>query len=90
MNGRHANVELLLRKAKEKNQRSKPTKNTADGDDDEAMDEDGDEEGGDEEGNEQMIDDKYGPASINRMNKSRLCPLHLAVMNGHLVRFHIL
>ena len=87
MNGRAANIELLLRKAKEKSQKIKPIKATVvDEDDenenegeDEAMEEDG-------EGNEQMIDVKYGLASINRMNKSRFYPLHLAVMNGHLVR----
>lgn len=83
MNGRAANIELLLRKAKEKSQR--PENNRDDGDNDEA---EGEDEGMDEGegGNEQMMDQKYGPASINRTNKSRLYPLHLAVMNNHLVR----
>ncbi len=32
-----------------------------------------------------VIHEKFGFASINRMNKSRLYPLHLAVLNNHLV-----
>jgi len=34
---------------------------------------------------DQIINEKYGLASINRMNKSRFYPLHLAVLNNHLV-----
>ncbi|CAF3953663.1 unnamed protein product, partial [Rotaria magnacalcarata] len=33
---------------------------------------------------DQIIDEKFGLASINRMNKSRFYPLHLAVLNNHL------
>ena len=38
------------------------------------------------EAEDQAVYDKFGLASINRMNKSRLYPLHLAVLNNHLVR----
>jgi ankyrin repeat protein len=37
------------------------------------------------EAEDQTINEKYGLASINRMNKSRFYPLHLAVLNNHLV-----
>ncbi|CAF0916058.1 unnamed protein product [Rotaria sp. Silwood1] len=36
------------------------------------------------EAEEQIIQEKFGLASINRMNKSRFYPLHLAVLNNHL------
>lgn len=39
-----------------------------------------------DEENEQPINDKFGPASIHRLNKSFNNPLHLAVLNNHLVR----
>lgn len=32
-----------------------------------------------------VINQKFGLASMNRMNKSRFYPLHLAVLNNHLV-----
>lgn len=34
---------------------------------------------------DQIVHRKFGLASINRMNKFRQYPLHLAVMNNHLV-----
>ena len=34
---------------------------------------------------DQIVHQKFGLASINRMNKSRRYPLHLAVIHGHLV-----
>lgn len=34
---------------------------------------------------DQLIHEKFGLASINRMNKVRFYPLHLAVLNNHLV-----
>jgi ankyrin repeat protein len=34
---------------------------------------------------DQVVHQKFGLASINRMNKSRSFPLHLAVLNNHLV-----
>lgn len=34
---------------------------------------------------DQVMYEKFGLASINRMNKSRLCPLHIAALNNHLV-----
>jgi ankyrin repeat protein len=37
------------------------------------------------DGEDQIIDEKFGFASINRMNKTRFYPLHLAVLNDHLV-----
>ena len=39
------------------------------------------------EGNEDEneVQEKFGLACINRMNKSRFYPLHLAVLNNHLV-----
>ena len=37
------------------------------------------------EANDQIVHQKFGLASINRMNKSRFYPLHLAVLNNHLV-----
>jgi len=40
------------------------------------------------EAEDQNINEKYGLASINRMNKSRFYPLHLAVLNNHLVCKH--
>lgn len=36
---------------------------------------------------DQLIYEKFGLASINQMNKSRYYPLHLAVLNDHLVKF---
>ncbi|CAF3964350.1 unnamed protein product [Rotaria sp. Silwood2] len=36
------------------------------------------------EAEDQIIHEKFGLASINRMNKSRFYPLHLAVLNDHL------
>lgn len=36
----------------------------------------------------QAIYEKFGLASINLMNKSRYCPLHLAALNNHLVSKH--
>ena len=65
MSGRAANVEVLLRKAKENVQP-------------ENVD--------DEENDEQPVNEKYGPASIHRLNKAFYSPLHLAVLNNHLVR----
>ncbi len=38
------------------------------------------------EAEDQIIYEKFGLASINRMNKARQYPLHLAVLNNHLVR----
>ncbi len=38
------------------------------------------------EAEDQIIDEKFGLASMNRMNKSRFYPLHLAVLNNHFVR----
>jgi hypothetical protein len=37
------------------------------------------------EAEDQIIYEKFGLASINRMNKSRYYPLHLAVLGDHLV-----
>ena len=37
------------------------------------------------EAEDQIVHQKFGLASINRMNKSRFYPLHLAVLNNHLV-----
>ena len=37
------------------------------------------------ESEDQIINEKFGLASINRLNKSRFYPLHLAVLNNHLV-----
>lgn len=37
--------------------------------------------------NNQEIHEKFGLASINRMNKSKYYPLHLAALNNHLVNF---
>jgi hypothetical protein len=34
---------------------------------------------------DQLVYEKFGLASINQMNKSRHYPLHLAVLNNHLV-----
>ena len=34
---------------------------------------------------DQIIHEKFGLASINRTNKSRFYPLHLSVLNNHLV-----
>ncbi len=34
---------------------------------------------------DQIVHRKFGLASINRMNKTRFYPLHLAVLNNHLV-----
>jgi ankyrin repeat protein len=34
---------------------------------------------------DQIAHEKFGFASINRMNKSRFYPLHSAVLNNHLV-----
>lgn len=39
------------------------------------------------EAEDQIIFQKFGLASINRMNKSRYYPIHLAVLQNHLVRF---
>lgn len=39
-----------------------------------------------DEAEDQVIFEKFGLASINRMNKSRFYPIHLAVMENHLVR----
>ena len=39
-----------------------------------------------DEDNEPTINEKFGPASIHRLNKSFYSPLHLAVLNNHLVR----
>jgi ankyrin repeat protein len=38
------------------------------------------------ETDDQIVHRKFGLASINRMNKSRFYPLHLAVLENHLVR----
>lgn len=57
--GRHLNVELLLRKAKEKAESNEP--------------------------DDLAEHDKYGLASINRMNTAKQCPLHLAAINDHIV-----
>ena len=35
---------------------------------------------------DQIVHQKFGLASINRLNKTRFYPLHLAVLNNHLVR----
>lgn len=37
------------------------------------------------EADDQIIHQKFGLASIDRLNKSRFYPLHLAVLNNHLV-----
>jgi ankyrin repeat protein len=34
---------------------------------------------------DRIMDEKFGLASINRMNKTRFYPLHLALLNNHLV-----
>lgn len=34
---------------------------------------------------DQTVHQKFGLASINRMNQKRFYPLHLAVLNNHLV-----
>lgn len=41
------------------------------------------------EAEDQVIFQKFGLASINRMDKSRYYPIHLAVLENHLVRFPI-
>ena len=41
------------------------------------------------EAEDQVIFEKFGLASINRLNKSRYYPIHLAVLENHLVRFPI-
>ncbi|CAF4208377.1 unnamed protein product [Rotaria sp. Silwood2] len=56
--GRHANVELLLRTAKEKAESN--------------------------EADDLAEYQNFGLASINRMNKRKRCPLHLAAGNNHL------
>jgi ankyrin repeat protein len=38
---------------------------------------------------DQIIHQKFGLASINRLNKTRFYPLHLAVLNNHLVCTHL-
>lgn len=38
-----------------------------------------------DDADDQEVHEKFGLASINRMNKSRYYPLHLAVLNNHLV-----
>jgi hypothetical protein len=38
------------------------------------------------EAEDQIVHQKFGLASINRLNKTRFYPLHLAVLNNHLVR----
>ena len=35
---------------------------------------------------DQIVHQKFGLASINRLNKLRMFPLHLAVVNNHLVQ----
>ncbi len=40
------------------------------------------------EAEDQIVHQKFGLASINRLNKTRFYPLHLAVLNNHLVRKH--
>lgn len=37
------------------------------------------------EDDDDNIEQKFGLASINRMNKNRFYPVHLAVLNNHLV-----
>ena len=39
---------------------------------------------------DQIIYEKFGLASINQTNKSRQSPLHLAVLNNHLVSYYTL
>lgn len=38
---------------------------------------------------DQIVHQKFGLASINRMNKFRFYPLHLAVLNNYLVRLYL-
>jgi len=38
------------------------------------------------EAEDQIVHQKFGLASINRLNKTRFYPLHLAVLNNHLVK----
>jgi hypothetical protein len=42
------------------------------------------------EAEDQIVHQKFGLASINRLNKTRFYPLHLAVLNNHLVMQHFL
>ncbi len=39
---------------------------------------------------DQIVHQKFGLASINRLNKTRFYPLHLAVLNNHLVNKYFL
>lgn len=41
------------------------------------------------EADDQIIYEKFGLASINQLNKSRQSPLHLAILNDHLVSDYI-
>ena len=43
-----------------------------------------------DEAEDQIVFEKFGLASINRMNKSRFYPIHLAVMENHLVRLPLI
>lgn len=47
------------------------------------------EKGESDDADDQVAHQRFGLASINRLNKIRQYPLHLAVMNNHLVSLSI-